>query len=93
MSKLNGLGGGWINCGLPTFISMERKPKNVCEIQNVCCARSRIMIQIKLVGHDTADESDGLRLEDDNAAVPHSVNVIKTLIVPWFHDGERILTS
>jgi len=90
MSKWNGLGGNWINVGLPTFISMERKPEDGCEIQNVCCARSKIMMQIKVVAHEdaAATEADG---NADDDGVPHAVQVMKQLMNPWLHDGERII--
>ena len=57
ISKWYGLGGFWINIGLPQYVAIDRKPENGCEIQNACCARSRIMLQLKLVKHmDTENE-------------------------------------
>ena len=56
MSKWYGLGGRWINIGLPMYVAIDRKLVNGCEIQNVCCGRSRIMMQIKIV--ETAEEED-----------------------------------
>jgi hypothetical protein len=34
ISRWYGLGGSWIDVGLPTYAAMERKPENGCEIQN-----------------------------------------------------------
>jgi hypothetical protein len=31
------------------YVAMERKPEDGMEIQNVCCAHSGIMFQLKLV--------------------------------------------
>ena len=44
-----GLGGHWINMGLPMYVSMDRKPEDGLEIQDLCCAKSGIMCQLKLV--------------------------------------------
>jgi Transposase IS4 len=49
MSRWYGLGGHWINIGLPMYVAMDRKPEDGLEIQNACCAQSGIMLQIKLV--------------------------------------------
>jgi hypothetical protein len=49
MSRWYGLGGHWINMGLPMYVAMDRKPEDGLEIQNACCARSGIMFQLKLV--------------------------------------------
>jgi hypothetical protein len=49
MSRWYGLGGHWINIGLPMYVAMERKPEDGMEIQNACCAISGIMYQLKIV--------------------------------------------
>ena len=36
MSRWYGLGGNWINVGLPHYVAMDSKPENGCEIQNCC---------------------------------------------------------
>ncbi len=38
------------------YVAMDRKPVNGCEIQNICCGRSQIMMQIKVV--ETADKEN-----------------------------------
>ena len=88
MSKWYGLGGGWINIGLPMYIAIDRKPVNGCEIQNVCCARSRIMMQIKIV--ETAEEEDTHAREDQDGML-HGTSVMINLLKPWHHDGERVV--
>jgi hypothetical protein len=55
ISRWYGLGGHWINTGLPMYAAMDRKPEDGMEIQNACCAHSGIMYQIKLV--KTADQN------------------------------------
>jgi hypothetical protein len=49
MSRWYGLGGHWINMGLPMYVAIDTKPEDGMEIQNSCCAISNIMYQIKLV--------------------------------------------
>jgi Transposase IS4 len=49
MSRWYGLGGHWINIGLPMYVAMDRKPEDGLEIQNACCGHSGIMYQLKLV--------------------------------------------
>jgi hypothetical protein len=34
------------NVGLPTYVAMERKPENGCEIQNCYDGKSGIMLQL-----------------------------------------------
>lgn len=49
MSRWYGLGGVWINIGLPHYIALDRKPENGCEIQDVCDGKTGIMLALKLV--------------------------------------------
>ena len=34
ISRWYGLGGDWINTGLPHYVALDRKPENGCEIQD-----------------------------------------------------------
>ena len=49
ISRWYGLGGHWINMGLPMYISLDRKPEDGAEIQNCCDGHSNIMLRLKLV--------------------------------------------
>ncbi len=44
-----GMGGTWINEGLPMYVSMDRKPEDGCEIQNSNDGNSTIMMRLKIV--------------------------------------------
>ena len=55
ISRWYGLGGHWINMGLPMYVAIDRKPEDALEIQNSCCAKSGIMAQLKLVKTATAN--------------------------------------
>ena len=48
MPRGYGIGGHWINAGLPQYISIDRNPENGCEIHNAAYGVSRIMVQLKL---------------------------------------------
>ena len=49
ISRWYGLGDHWINIGPPNYVAMERNPDNVCEIQDACDERSKVMIRLNLV--------------------------------------------
>lgn len=44
MSRWYGLGGDWINTGLPHYVAIDRKPENGAEIQNIADGESGIML-------------------------------------------------
>ena len=49
ISHWYGLGGHWMNTGLPCYVAIDMIPENRCEIQNSACVKSGIMLRIKLV--------------------------------------------
>jgi len=49
IARWYGLGGTWINMGLPMYVAIDRKPEDGCEIQNCCDGRSNVMMRLKLV--------------------------------------------
>ena len=63
MSKWNGLGGTWINIGLPNYITMDRKPEDGAEIQNAADGHSGIMLRLKIVKSAAANEENGADAE------------------------------
>ena len=48
MSRWYGIGGNWINDGVPQYIEIERTPVNGYEIQNDADGVSGIIIQSKI---------------------------------------------
>lgn len=80
MSKLYGLGGNWINIGLPHYIAIDRKTENGAEIQNSACGRSGIMIKLKLVKGTTGNLETTGNLDQD---VGHATSVTLDLVTPW----------
>ena len=78
ISRWYGIGGDWINEGLPTYVAIDRKPENGCEIQNACDGQSGVMMRLKLVKSDSAEEPF-LPNEDLN----HGTKVLAFLVMPW----------
>jgi hypothetical protein len=81
ISRWYGQGGGWINHGLPVYVALDRKPDNGCEIQNACCGRSGVMIQLKLV--KSQQEEEGAYLQEDDDGLLHGTKVLLSLVKPW----------
>lgn len=75
-----GLGGDWINCGLPMYVAMDRKPENGCEIQNVCDGQTGIMLRLLIV--KSANSANRL-LPVVGEATNHGTKVIQYLCGPW----------
>ncbi len=65
MSRWYGLGGDWINIGLPNYVSIDRKPDNGCEIQNLCCAKSGVMLRLRLVKSAEEEKAAAQELMSD----------------------------
>ena len=59
ISRWYGLGGSWINKGLPMYVAMDRKPEDGAEIQDSCCGKSNVMMRLKIVKSST--EEDAIR--------------------------------
>jgi len=57
MSRWYGIGGTWINAGLPFYVAIDRKPEDGCEIQNSCCGKSNIMMRLKIVKSPSQEDN------------------------------------
>ena len=80
ISRWYGMGGHWINGGLPNYVAMDRKPENGCEIQDAACGDSGIMIRLKLVKTSNEEEEEGGGGEGEL----HGLKVMKELTEPWW---------
>jgi hypothetical protein len=58
ISRWYGMGGDWINVGLPVYVAMDRKLENGAEIQNACCAESGVMLQLRIRKSKAYDSLD-----------------------------------
>lgn len=79
ISRWYGQGGDWINHGLPMYIAIDRKPENGCEIQDACCGRSGVMLQLLLVKTKREQENTLVHEVNDN----HGTAVLKKLVQGW----------
>jgi Transposase IS4 len=80
ISRWYGQGGEWINHGLPMYIAIDRKPENGCEIQNAACAKSGVMLRLRLV--KTAEE-ESTHIHEGADGLLHGTKILKFLILPW----------
>lgn len=85
MSRWYGLGGDWIDVGLPTYRAIDRKPENGCEIKSSACGRSGIVLRLEIVKSPTNDaRSDG------NAGLSHGTALTCRLTGPWAHTNRIV---
>ena len=79
MIRWHGLDGNWIEIGLPPhFISIERKPEDGCEVQNLECAESGIMLRIEIITGATDKNEKAFE-----GGCNHGTAVLKRLVSPW----------
>lgn len=78
ISRWYGLGGEWINIGLPMYIAIERKLENGCKIQDAACGRSKTMVRLKLV--KTSTEVAAGSIAEDGEGHSHGTKVLLSLI-------------
>lgn len=88
ISRWYGQGGDWINHGLPMYIAIDRKPENGCEIQDSCCGKSGVMLQL-LVVKTKREQENSLHVE---ANENHGTAVLKKLVSAWAF-SERIVCA
>ena len=58
------------------YITIDKKPKNSCEIQNSACGKSGVMLRLKIVKHI---ENKDLHMIEGANALPHGTSVLKFL--------------
>ena len=90
MIRLYGLGGNWINTGLPMCVAIDRKLENSCEVQNCCDGLSGIMLHLKMVKtKDVANkESSASPLNQEGTA--HGTKVLFDLVAPCSLGKEQL---
>lgn len=87
-----GLGGHYINIGLPMYVAMDRKPEDGCEIQ--CSADGVVGVMCRLKVVKSATEEDRLLAvfpkpwhRDD---IHHGGQVLLDLIEPWLGSNRLV---
>jgi hypothetical protein len=92
MSRWYGMGGDWINAGLPMYVAIDRKPENGCEIQNSCCATSGVMLRLRIVKSKVAEFEASAATALDHT-VNHGTAIIKELVKPWMNSGRVVVAD
>ena len=87
MSRWYGLGGFWINKGLPHYVAIDRKPENGCEIQDLADGKSGLMLRLKMV--KSKNSREGSPEETEAASLNHGTHVLLELLKPWKNKGRR----
>jgi hypothetical protein len=87
ISRWYGMGGDWINVGLPMYVAMDRKPENGAEIQNACCAESGVMIRLRIRKSKAVDSLD---LDPSQG---HGTGVLRDLVLPWAETGRIVVAD
>ena len=85
MSRWYGLGGDWLDVGLPTYRAIDRKPENGCEIKTSACGRSGILLRMEIVKSPDEDAQQS-RL----SSVSHGTAVTMRLVHPWLHTNRIV---
>ena len=86
ISRWYGGGGYWINEGHPCYIAIYWKPDNGCDIQNLACGESGVMLRLKLVKNIQEEVKAELGWESGNVyELIHGCKVLKELIEPCYH--------
>ena len=66
------------------YVAIDRKPENGCEIQNVACGRSKVMLRLKLFKGVNLPDSEDEVLGDNEESLLHGTTVLKHVVSPWF---------
>jgi hypothetical protein len=90
ISRWYGIGGSWIDVGIPHYVAIDRKPENGCEIQNMACGRGGFMLKLRLV--TTAVEEAIIRSQSGAKDVLHGSAVLFDL-VEHFAGSNRIICA
>jgi hypothetical protein len=87
ISRWYGMGGDWINEGLPMYVQIDRKPENGAEIQNACCAESGVMLRLRIRKTATHDR------QGHDTETGHSTAILKELVSPWARSGRVVVAD
>ena len=67
------------------YISIERKIRNNCEIQNAECSKSGVMLRLLLV----KDKQDSdIHAQENNEGLTHGTDIIKYLTLTWYNSEQ-----
>jgi hypothetical protein len=99
MIRWYGVGGSFVDAGIPHYAAIERKPDNGAEIQNLADVASGIMLRLKIVKSAAEEEAIAAAAadEDDDEDVAADeggkrTRVLLELVHPW-RDSGRLVTA
>lgn len=93
ISRWYGLGGCWIDVGLPCFIAMDRKPEYGFEIQNTACGRAGFMLKLKLVKSEDERIIISTQNQTDLSTCNYGTQVTLELTSPSMNTDLFVLTA
>jgi hypothetical protein len=99
ITRWYGVGGVFVDAGLPMYLVLERKLDNGSKIQNLADIASRIMLRLKVVKSTNEEKAIATATatgtdNDDDAANEggKGTQVILELTEPWHH-SDRLVTT
>lgn len=78
IARWYGVGGTWLDVGLPFYVDLDRKPESGCEIQNIACGKGGFMLGMEFAKSES-ERNTGVSSDTMN----HGTQVLLTLASPW----------
>lgn len=78
ISRWYGVGGSWLDVGLPFYVDIARKPESGCEVHNIACGKSGFMMGIEF-----AKSQQSRSPNNDSAVRNHGTRILLKLSEPW----------
>ena len=91
MIRWYGLGGEYINKGAPFYVYIDGKPDGGIEIQTSACAKSGVLLQLKVVKSKTETRRHNF-LRHVPAGENAGTTAVKELTQPW-HRSNRVTVA
>ena len=89
MSRWYGIGGHWINAGLPQYIAIDRNPENGCEIQNDADGIFGIITQLKIF----KTSSEEFYSTEKHDGLLHGTKVMLNIFQPWLNKQRCVVSA
>ena len=92
-AEWNGVGGSWINIGLPMYMSLDRKPHDGCEIQDAADGDSGVLLCWIIVKSpdEVAKQQREAPKPWHDFNITHGGKVLISLVEPWLDTGHIVV--
>ena len=77
ISRWYGLGGDWIDIGVPNYVALDRKPESGCELKSACCGDTGILLRLE-ISKSAADTAELVHEQSEQ----HGTATVLRLIEP-----------